>query len=638
MEVLSPAGSARAFKAALLAGADAIYVGGKRFGARRLAKNLTEAELHGAIALAHDRGTRVYVTVNTLVKERELSDVLSYLETLRTMEVDAVIVQDRGLVRMNREKVGIPMHASTQMGIHTVEGAQWAKENGLERIILARELSLEQVSRIARSVDIGVEVFVHGALCYSVSGQCLFSSMVGGRSGNRGLCAQPCRKLYRLGEQSGYLLSTADLFCLDALPALKEAGVKAVKIEGRMRSPQYVYYTTKAYAAASRRLDDGQRPLLTEREKELVLVAFSRGFTGGHLLGQDVMGRRSPEPRGVPLGPAEVESRRLKLLNASVSPGDGLSLFRTDEKVGGFEVKGGATEEGYPIPFELPDGRYDVYKTKDREFDALDAEIDALELRSIETKVPKATLDLPMRKAQNGKAQLSAYVSSLRTLERVVGHVDRVYYELADRMDEARELCDKARVEFVPILPRVSPDIPSVDDLSLMVCSVDEAARYSDRRLYGHYSMNLFNSLTLPPMHQYTASVELNRDELRELRTRFDGRLEVLVFGRVELMVSKDPSIAQGMLVDERGASFPVYRDRYGYAHILNSAELCLLDYVEELEGMGVDSLGIDLRRKSGELAGLVSKAFAERDVTRKSAIRRKVGAITAGHYLRGVE
>ncbi len=638
MEVLAPAGSTRAFKAALLAGADAIYVGGKRFGARKLAQNLTEAELKGAVALAHDRGAKVYVTVNTLVKEGELRDVLGYLETLRSMEVDAVIVQDRGLVRLNRERVGIPMHASTQMGIHTAEGARWAKENGLERVILARELSLAQVERIATSVDIGIEVFVHGALCYSVSGQCLFSSMVGGRSGNRGLCAQPCRKLYRLGEQSGYLLSTADLFCLDALPDLEKAGVKAVKIEGRMRSPQYVFYTTSAYVAASSRLKSGERPLMTERERELMLVAFSRGFTGGHLLGEDVMGRRSPEPRGVPLGKAEAVSRSLKIRRRSIAPGDGLSLFRSDEKIGGFEVKEGDPEEGYRVPFEIPDGPYEVYKTKDREFDQLERKIDDLDLRPIDVKVTNPSLDLPVLEFAKKKAQLSAYVSSLRTLEKVVPYVDRVYYELADRMDEARDLCEKAEVEFVPILPRVSPEIPVVEEPALMTCSVDQAAKYSDRKIYGHYSMNHFNSMTIPPLYQSTASVELNRDELRQLRSHYPGRLEVMVFGRIKLMVTKDPSIVQGMLTDERGASFPVYRDRYGYAHILNSTELCLLDFLEELDEMGIDSIGIDLRRKSGDLAILAAKAFADRDIGRKSAIRRKVGSITAGHYLRGVE
>jgi putative protease len=167
---------------------------------------------------------------------------------------------------------------------------------------------------------------------------------------------------------------------------------------------------------------------------------------------------------------------------------------------------------------------------------------------------------------------------------------------------------------------------------------VDQATKYSDRSLFGHHSMNLFNSLTLPLLYQCTASVELNREELMALRRHYPGRLEVLVFGRVELMIAKDPGLGQGMLVEEKGASFPVYRDRYGYAHVLNSAELCLLDFLDELEAMGFESFGIDLRRKSGDLASMVSKAFAERDVSKKSAIKRKVGSITAGHYLRGVE
>ena len=203
--------------------------------------NFTDAELKGAVKLAHSRGARIYVTVNTLIKESELSLAHDYLGLLDQIEVDAVIVHDRGLVRSIKESFDLEVHASTQMGLHSPEDAGWAESMGISRAILARELSLDEVQAIRESSSIGLEVFVHGALCYGFSGQCLFSSVLGGRSGNRGMCAQPCRKRYTMGRESGFLLSTADLFSIEAIPRLIEIGVDAIKIEGRLRSPIYVY-------------------------------------------------------------------------------------------------------------------------------------------------------------------------------------------------------------------------------------------------------------------------------------------------------------------------------------------------------------------------------------------------------------
>ena len=201
-EPLSPAGSPEAFRAAVAAGADAVYLSGKRFGARKSAANFTDAELEEAVTYAHCRDIRVYVTINTLIHDRELADVGDYLIRLYSIGVDAVLVQDIGVVALAREIVpSLPLHASTQMTIHSTAGVKWAAEQGFSRVVLARELTLEEITRIARETadsGIGLEVFAHGALCYCYSGQCLLSSVIGGRSGNRGMCAQPCRKPYTL--------------------------------------------------------------------------------------------------------------------------------------------------------------------------------------------------------------------------------------------------------------------------------------------------------------------------------------------------------------------------------------------------------------------------------------------------------
>jgi putative protease len=291
VELLAPVGYKDALKAAIIGGADAVYLGGKDFGARRLAENFDDGEMRSAIKLAHDHHVKVYVTVNTLIKETELETAAGYIDMLRSINADAVIVADRGLLRLIKDSIKMPVHASTQMGIDSLEGVLWAQEEGIERVILARELSLAQIRKIKEGSKVGLEVFVHGALCYCYSGQCLFSSMLGGRSGNRGLCAQPCRKEYEIGDEHAYMLSTADTFGIEAIPELLRLGVKSLKIEGRMRNPLYVYVATKVYKNAIKRAQAGDRELITPRERELLETVFNRGFSRGYLMDTNVMSR-----------------------------------------------------------------------------------------------------------------------------------------------------------------------------------------------------------------------------------------------------------------------------------------------------------------------------------------------------------
>ncbi len=640
MELLAPAGSKASFKAAVAGGADAVYLGGKRFGARRLAENFTDSELKAAVKLAHGHGVKVYVTVNTLIKEGEVRQVFSYIDFLSSIGADAVIIQDRGLLRIIRENFSIPVHASTQMGIHTPEGAVWAQKNGVSRIILARELHLEELRRIREAVSLELEVFIHGALCYSFSGQCLFSSALGGRSGNRGLCVQPCRKRYTLGSERGYLLSTADLWGVEALPDLIKLGVNGVKVEGRMRSPLYVYLTSNIYSKAIRRTQEGEEPLITEREGELLQVVFNRGFSRGYLYEDSVMQRKYSGSRGLPLGRATSDGESLLAKADILKPNDGVTLYNGDVKVGGFTVKTAEEKNSLLVlspPFTVPKGEYQLYKTRDREFSSIEKSIDALEFPSESARMKLRDFPIEAHKRNKTRGELSFYVSSLRSLEKVLPCADRVYFEWNKFYDEAKATCQKARKECVLILPRLSFKMPETDEENLMISSVELYEKYAGRRLYGHYSMNVFNSFTVPELFQQTLSVELSRDDIREVAEHYRGRIEVMAFGRVELMVSRDPTLDEGTLVDERRKRFPVYRDRFGYVHILNSSDLFLLDYLDELEGMGVDSFGIDLRRRDAELSEAVAKAFFERDISQKVAIKKKCGSITARHYVEGV-
>ena len=250
MELLAPAGDEAALRAAVCAGADAVYLGFARFGARASAANFDAEALEKAVAYAHLYRVRVYVTVNTLVKQAELADVYETLNTVARCKADAVIVQDAGVMRLAREAFpGLALHASTQMGIHTVAGARFLQEHGVARAVLARECTLPVAAAIGRT-GVQTEVFVHGALCASVSGQCLLSSMAGGRSGNRGRCAQPCRQAVTLDGTTAALLSMKDLCLRDHLPALQQAGVTALKIEGRLKRAEYVAVVTQSYRNA----------------------------------------------------------------------------------------------------------------------------------------------------------------------------------------------------------------------------------------------------------------------------------------------------------------------------------------------------------------------------------------------------
>jgi putative protease len=640
VELLSPAGSKDSLKAAIRGGADAVYLGGKQFGARRLAQNFTDSELKGAVRLAHDNGVKVLITVNTLVKQKELSAALSYLDYLNSIESDAVIVQDRGLIQLVRDNFPIPIHASTQMGIHSPEGAIWAERQGIQRAILARELSFEQLGRIRKSVRMGLEVFVHGALCYSVSGQCLFSSMLGGRSGNRGMCAQPCRKPYALRKERGYLLSTADLFSVDSIPRLMDLGIDALKIEGRMRTPLYVYLATRAYAKAIEKAEEGDEVLITPRDRELLEVVFNRGFTQGYLSEEKVMQSEYADSRGLLLGKAKFQHGRSRILAGNLRKGDGVTLYRLGVKKGGFEVRDIEKEGDFSVisaPFKVDDGQYLVYKTRDAEFDRIAQMIDCMEFPKEEGGRRRLELKLPLSDRRASKRELSFYVSSLKSLEKVIPYATRVYFEWNRYQGDAKSMCENAGLEFVIMMPRVSPEVPDTDEKSIMVSTLGQVQKFGERRLYGHYSLNLFNSLTVPALYQYTISLELSKMDILDLARHYAGRLEAMVFGRIELMVTKDPTLEEGTLIDSRGKKFPVYRDNSGYAHILNSSDLLLLDNMEVVESMGIESYGIDLRRRSAELSELVAKAFYEGNGSLKDEIRERCGSITAGHFLRGV-
>lgn len=355
-ELLAPAGSPEAFQAAIAAGADAVYLSGKRFGARKSAPNFTDGEIEAAIDYAHRRDVRVYITLNTLVHDRELESIADYLIWLYSVGADAVLVQDTGIASLARKIVPLlSLHASTQMTLHNTDGVRWAAEQGFSRVVLARELSLGEITCIARETEeygIGLEVFAHGALCYSFSGQCLLSSVIGGRSGNRGMCAQPCRKPYSLmtgdpdeyGRPDGlhevhvpghFLLSPKDLCTCSSLPELVNSPVVSLKIEGRMKSAEYVSIVVSTYRRALDAIAAGKADVSLTAQQDL-LLAFNRGFTSGYLFGKRhtaLMGRDAGDNRGICIGVVTRYDERSKTVTVRPggqpipSPGDGLLVI-----------------------------------------------------------------------------------------------------------------------------------------------------------------------------------------------------------------------------------------------------------------------------------------------------------------------
>ncbi|MDD5472985.1 MAG: DUF3656 domain-containing protein [Candidatus Methanoperedens sp.] len=419
-ELLAPVGSKEALIAAIENGADAVYFGGKLFSARQYASNFTREELEWAIDYAHIRGVKAYVTVNTLIKNSELEEACEYLQFICNIGADAVIVQDLGILKLIREKLPqLPIHASTQMTIHNVEGVKFLQERGVKRVVLARELSLDEIRRIKSETNIEIETFVHGALCFSYSGQCLLSSMIGGRSGNRGYCAQPCRKKYILNKAEGYLLSPKDLNMSEHIGALVKAGIDSFKIEGRMKRHEYVAGVVRVY----RKLIDGYSEAsagfrVTEDEKHTLLQLFNRGFTTGYFFGNPgskLMSREYPHNIGTEVGTVTGYDYRKKLLSlylkAPLRVGDGIgtgggdgiavrSMYANNQRVSA----AGSGLVKIPFDIEIDKGSA-VFKTYDSR---LMASLETKSIRKIPVKMSvKARIGEPVELCINdGKNEI----------------------------------------------------------------------------------------------------------------------------------------------------------------------------------------------------------------------------------------
>jgi putative protease len=345
-ELLAPVGNMEALKAAVLAGCDAVYLGGKFFGARNFAGNFTDEEMKEAICYAHVYGVKIYVTLNTLVYEKEVKTFLKYVEFLYQNHVDAIIIQDIGMMDLVRQLYpNLEIHASTQMHIHNVEGVKLIESLGLKRVVIARETPLSLLKQMKKETNIELEVFVQGALCVSYSGQCLMSSLINGRSGNRGTCSQCCRMPYDLivdgkkVNKEKYLLSPKDLNCLNHLEELIKLGIDSFKIEGRMKRKEYVYFVVSLYRKAIDSYFEKGEITISEEEWIDLKKIFNREFTKGFLnyeKSEDWIHSKRPNHMGIEIGEVvDVHGKRVSIkLTHPLHIQDGIRILESSEDIG----------------------------------------------------------------------------------------------------------------------------------------------------------------------------------------------------------------------------------------------------------------------------------------------------------------
>ena len=331
VELLAPVGSFESLKAAVQNGANAVYLGGKEFSARASANNFDKDELKEAVKYAHIRGVRVFVTTNTLIKQNELEGFIEYVKFLYDINIDALILQDIGAAMTIKKLLpDFELHASTQMVAHSLDDVNYLESKGFDRVVLARELNIDEIKYICDNTNVDIEVFVHGALCVCYSGQCLMSSMIGNRSGNRGRCAQPCRQRYTMidiytGEEvesnGDYLLSTRDLNAIEEINQIIDAGVHSLKIEGRMKKPEYVATVIGSYRETIDEYLRNKRINVSHDIMADLYTIFNRKFTKGLLLGEvgkDVMNAQVPNNQGLYIGRVVDYNKKAKRLKIAL--------------------------------------------------------------------------------------------------------------------------------------------------------------------------------------------------------------------------------------------------------------------------------------------------------------------------------
>lgn len=777
IELLSPAGTYEAFLASVQNGADAIYLGGKLFGARAYAANFDNEDLVNIIKYAHAHNVKVYITVNTIVFNKEIEELIKFLDFIYLNDVDAVIVQDLGIINLikNRYK-NLDIIASTQMNIHNIEGAQRLKQLGIKRVVIARETDLQTIRKILDEVDIEVEVFAHGALCVCYSGECLLSSFIGKRSGNRGKCAQPCRLTYTLlcnnekVSEEKYLLSMKDLCTLDNLDEIIKSGVGALKIEGRMKSSEYVALTTSIYRKA---IDDYYllgKSSYSKEDLNNLKKTFNRGFTSGYISNEsfkNIVNIERGNHQGVEIGEiVKVDYGRIfiKLLG-DVCQQDGLRIISNvdaglllnriykdgklvreafkgdtialdykgrvnvkDKVVKTLDVKlnkmmqktfdkdyrkspidiliYAKKDEKFKLVFKsdnnqvICEGSYiveaainspiskeriieQVAKLGDTPFYAKDVSINMDDgimipvkiINDLRREAADKLLELEQKKYKDRVINSEEFVYEeldynvkkkfkikVRTLEQLTAissmDIDEVYFEDIENLEKAQKLYPNLLI--TPILPRIVDDYTKYKYERVVVQELGGVNLFN-QVITGQY-LNITNSYAIDSLlKQKVSTIQISPEcsyevlvsivEEYQKQTGKIPDLEVVVYGRTELMISKycpiakiedkpkhcnKCKIANYAFLDRKGYVMPLIGDQNCNIRIYNNKRTSLIDYVGMIEDLGINNLVIEFVDESVE--EIVKIATEYKKAFDKEPYNLFINDVTYGHFKEGVE
>ena len=643
-ELLAPAGDMQCLYAAVEAGADAVYVGGKAFGARAYAKNFDKDELCAAVEYCHLHGVKLYVTVNTLVYDRELGELSDFIAEIWESGADAVITADLGVIReIKRRAPGLAIHASTQMSVHNTDGADAAFSLGCERVVLARELSYENIKAVTEKSSAETEIFLHGALCVSHSGQCLLSSLVGGRSGNRGECAQPCRLPYC----NKYPLSLSDLSLADHIPELIESGVASLKIEGRMKSAEYVFTVTSTYR---RLLDEGRRA--SPAEKEALKKIFSRGgFTDGYFIGNKfskMTGVRSEKDKEITKELSEMSFSPMRVpvrAEASLRLGEpsSLTLISGDKRV---TVKGAVPAVAIKAPLSsegvkerlakmgatlLSLDTADISLLLDDGINLSPADINALRREAAAAfqsakREPCVRGFVPEKVARGGDTPMKTALFLKKDLFLSMQE-ESLYFDVTFLPLE--EFSGESEGVYIP--PVIfDTEVAAVE--KMLASAKDAGATYALVGNIGHialalragltpigdFRLNVTNSYTREQYNSLGVKHTVLSPEITLPMARDIGGGEI-VYGRIPLMLTERCFIKENFgcercgkasLEDRFGARFPLVRE-FGHRNlILNSLPTYMGDRKSELSAFGISHFHFIFSTESKKEAEGVISAF----------------------------
>ncbi len=693
LEVLSPAGSSDSLIAAVQNGADAVYLGYGSFNARMNAKNFTQEQLRQCVSYCHVRGVKVHLTLNTLVLDRELRSAAAVIQDASRAGVDAIIVQDLGVCQLIRQIApDMPIHGSTQMSVHNLDGVLKAAEMGCSRVVLSRELTRDQIAEICQKSPIEIEVFVHGALCMCYSGQCYMSAMIGRRSGNRGQCAQPCRMSYGYDRgENRYPLSLKDNCLVKYLRELNGMGVASIKIEGRMKRPEYVAIATRIYKDAAL-----GRPVTQQQMKELEKVFSRQGFTDGYYQGKpgiNMFGIRQEEEQDRKLFAAaratyeNAENQRVPVwFHIQLYPGRPSTLVAWDGDGNQITVQGAVPEQAIRVPLTQESLTDRLSRTGGTPYYVEGIQVEMVPnltlsastinglRRDALTAMTAARGQVPERReggffqpeSVRGGGDAPVFTAQIQSFDQVTRNLlalgPQILYVplhlLAGAGENAQAVCRSFHV--CAVLPRIIKD----DEWDRIYTQLSDARRMGVNEVLvgnlgfidplrrmgflvrGDYGLNIFNSGSANVaagmgLSSMTASFELTLPQIRDISKPIPT--EIFAYGRLPLMITENCVIrnrtgkcictsTKTNLVDRTGSRFPVLRD--GDTHrnqIFNSKRLYLADQLQKLQSLGLWALRLSFTTETDQQVDAVVQEYL-------SGGAFDPGVSTRGLYARGVE